>query len=435
MSPDLPDDVQPVIARLAEHDASRLLAALARRLGPAGFDLAEDAVQHALLQALRLWPRTGLPAQPASWLFQVARNHIRDRLRRERRLVTFDIDLDDMPAPQKAQPSHHFARELSDDELAMLFTACHPALSMQSRIAFALKVVCGLSVGQIAAALLVGEVSVAKRLTRAKNTLARLDIRIEPPPPGKILERQEAVRAVIYLLFNEGYSSSAGEDLSEPVLCREAVRLSVALARHPLTASPQSDALAALLLLTFARIPGRLGSDGSALILEDQRRDLWDRQAIAEGLRFLAQSARGTLVSVWHLRAEIAALHVIAPTEAQTDWARLAAAYDGLCAIDSSPIAALGRAVAISRVQGPTAGLRALRAPLRALPDNPYMQAAVGRFLLDLGKARLAGRRFARALRIARTEPDRRLMRRHLAEARKSVRNHRRDLDGRALEQ
>jgi RNA polymerase sigma-70 factor (ECF subfamily) len=417
-------DIRADVARLARHDASRILASLVRTLGPACFQAAEDAVQHALLQALRLWPRTGPPCDPAAWLFAVARNHVRDHLRSSQRLAPFEESLDVLPAAtSRAAEEARFARELSDDELALLFVACHPSQSPESRIAFALNCICGLSARQIAAGLLTSEASVAKRITRAKKTLAELDIAIVPPSPEDLRDRLETVRTVIFLLFNEGYSASGGEALCAPELCWEAARLAVALARHPVTASPDSDALAALLLLTLARVPGRVSADGVAVLLEHQDRDLWDRRLVAEGIRLLARSAQGQTASVWHLRAEIAALHAIAPTAAETNWHALADAYERLCALDPSPIAALGRAVALGKAEGPRAGLAALRQPLRALPRNSYVQAAAGKFLLDLGKPRAAALRFVRAMETAHNEPEWRLMRRYLREAEAAVRS------------
>lgn len=415
-------DIRADLARLARHDASRILASLVRALGPAHFQAAEDAVQHALLQALRLWPRTAPPRDPAAWLFVVARNRLRDQLRASQRLQPFEAALEDLAAPPPVGEEARFSRELSDDELALLFVACHTALPPESRIAFALNCICGLSARQIAAGLLTKEASVAKRITRAKRTLAELNITIASPRPEDLRDRLETVRTVIFLLFNEGYSASGGEAPCEPELCWEGARLAVALARHPMTASPESDALAALLLLTLARVPGRIGADGVAVLLEHQDRELWDRRLVAEGVRLLARSAQGETASIWHMRAEIAAVHAIAASAAQTDWRALADAYERLCVIDPSPVAALGWAVALGKARGPGEGLAALRHPLRSLPGNSYVQAAAGKFLLDLGKPRAAALRFARAADTARNEAERRLVRRHLREAEEALR-------------
>lgn len=414
-------DIRADVARLARHGASRILASLARASGPAHFQAAEDAVQHALLQALRRWPRSGPPCNPVAWLFTVARNHLLDHLRAAQRLAPIESAIMALPLPAPVAEEARFARELSDDELGLLFAACHPTLSAESRIAFALNSICGLSARQIAAGLLTSEASVAKRITRAKKALAELDLAITPPPPEDLRERLETVRTAIFLLFNEGYSASDGDAASCPELCWEATRLAVALSRHPATASPDSDAMAALLLLTLARVPGRIGADGVAILLEHQDRELWDRRLVEEGIRLLARSARGQTASVWHLRAEIASLHAIAPSAAQTDWRALADAYERLCILDHSPIVWLGRAVALSKAHGPREGLKALRRPLRELPRNGYTQAAAGRFLFDLGKARAAALRFARAAELSRNDAERRLIQRHLHEAERAL--------------
>jgi RNA polymerase sigma-70 factor (ECF subfamily) len=223
--------------------------------------------------------------------------------------------------------------------------------------------------------------------------------------------RAESVRTALYLMFNEGYSASSGEALVQPEFCVEAVRLARALAAHPMTAGPASDALAALLALTAARLPTRVGPDGVAQLLEDQPRDQWDHGLIALGLAHLERSARGEEMTVWHLRAEIALLHSTAPSATETDWPRIAAVYRQLHAVDPSPMVGLARAVAIGRADGAAAGL----AVLPALPDNPYAEAARGVFLAELGRADEARGHFERAQALARTEPERRLMARRLA--------------------
>ncbi len=404
-------DVGATVARLARDDASRIAATLVRGLGSSAIELAEDAVQYALLQALRLWPGSGMPQVPAAWLFSVARNYVRGVWRRDRHAELADGLLDDLELPAlKSSADERFSRELTDDELAFLFFACHPALSVESRVAFALRHVCGLNVRQIAAGMLANETAVAQRLVRARAALADLAVSIEPPSPDELPARLESVRAALFLLFNEGYSTSCGEALTAPDLCAEAVRLAVALAQHPTTAMPASDAFAACLMLNMARVPGRLSREGVALVLDEQHRELWDRQLLAAGLHALAHSARGNELTVWHLRAEIAAIHAIAPDAKETNWRRLLEIYDLLCAHDPSPIVALGRAVALSKVEGPRAGLSALADPLRQLPDNPYIQAAAGKFLLELEDAAAATAHFRRAMETARTEPERRRM-------------------------
>jgi len=273
-------------------------------------------VQHALLQALSLWPFKGVPERPEAWLATVAKNRALDLLRGEARRSALAEDLVPL-SPPIAENEGHFDRELNDDELALLFAVCHPALSPEMRVTFALKTVCGLTVPQIAAGMLSEPTAIAQRLVRARRQLEAAEVAIEPPPPEALPERAETVRTALYLMFNEGYSASSGEALVQPEFCVEAVRLARALAQHPMTMGPASDALAALLALTAARLPTRVGPDGVAQLLEDQPRAQWDRSLIALGFAHLDRSARGDEMTVWHLRAEIASLHAMAPSAAE----------------------------------------------------------------------------------------------------------------------
>jgi len=271
--------------------------------------------------------------------------------------------------------------------------------------------VCGLTVPQIASGLLAEPAAIAQRLVRAPKQLEAAGVAIEPLPPDALPARAESVRIALFLMFNEGYSASSGETLVQPEFCVEAMRLARALAHHPMTAGPASDALAALLTLTAARLPTRVGHDGVAQLLEDQSRDRWDPGLIALGLAHLERSAAGEEMTVWHLRAEIAALHVMAPSAAETAWARIVAVYDQLRAIDPSPVVELARAVAVGRADGPAAGLAALP----EADGNPYVHAARGQFLAELGRRDEARIHLARALDLARTTPERSLMARRLA--------------------
>jgi RNA polymerase sigma-70 factor, ECF subfamily len=402
--------VHRLVDSLARDSTSRLVAALARRLGMGRIAVAEDAVQHALMQALSLWPFKGVPERPEAWLATVARNRALDLLRSESRGLALAEELVPLAPPATAGEGH-FDRELNDDELALLFAVCHPGLSPEMRVTFALKTVCGLTVPQIAAGLLAEPTAIQQRLVRARRQLEAANVAIEAPPPDALPERAESVRTALYLMFNEGYSASSGEALVQPEFCVEAVRLARALAAHPMTAAPASDALAALLALTAARLPTRVGPDGVAQLLEDQPREQWDQSLIALGLVHLGQAARGDELTVWHLRAEIALLHSTAPSAAATDWPRIAAIYAELVAIDPSPMVELARAVAVGRAEGAVAGLAALP----DLANNPYAEAARAVFLAELGRNEEARGHFARARALARTEPERRLMDRRLA--------------------
>ena len=402
------DKVHDLIAALARDSGNRLVAALARRLGAGRIAVAEDAVQYALMQALSAWPFKGTPERPEAWLATVARNRALDLLRGEARGMALAEDL--VVASSVPESEGRFDRELNDDELALLFAVCHPALSPEMRVTFALKTVCGLTVPQIAAGLLSEPTTIAQRLVRARKQLEASNVAIETPPPDVLVDRAEAVRTALFLMFNEGYSASSGDALVQPEFCVEAVRLSRALAAHPVTRSPASDAHAALLAFTAARLPTRVGPDGVAQLLEDQPREQWDRSLIALGLEHLDRSARGKELTVWHLRAEIAALHTLAPSSAETDWPRIVAVYDQLRDSDPSPVVELARAVALGRARGPAEGLAALPPPA----GNPYGHAATAIFLTELGRTDEARSHFEKARSLARTEPERRLLERRL---------------------
>ena len=405
----LPPSVHRLVDALARDSASRLVAALARRLGTGCIAVAEDAVQYALLQALSLWPFKGIPDRPEAWLATVARNRALDLLRSQARSDLLAAELVPV-APVSIEREGRVDRELNDDELALLFAVCHPALSPEMRVTFALKTVCGLTVAQIAAGLLGAPSTIAQRLVRARKQLEASNVAIETPPPDVLADRAEAVRTALFLMFNEGYPASSGEALTQPAFCVEAVRLSRALAVHPVTCSPASDAHAALLALTASRLPTRVGPDGVAQLLEDQPREQWDRGLIALGLDHLERSARGRELTVWHLRAEIAAAHASAPSVAETDWARIVAIYDQLRDADPSPVVELARAVALGRAQGPAKGLAALPVP----DGDPYGHAATAIFLTELGRTDEARGHFEKARSLARTEPERRLLERRL---------------------
>lgn len=407
------DKIHRLVDSLARDSASRVVAALARRLGAGRIAVAEDAVQHALLQALSLWPFKGVPTKPEAWLAVVAKNRALDLLRGETRSLALAEELVPLAAPS-IEGAGHFDRELNDDELALLFAVCHPVLSPDLRVTFALKTVCGLTVAQIASGLLSEPTTIAQRLVRARRQLEAADVPIEPPPPDALPERAESVRTALYLMFSEGYSASSGEVLVQSELCVEAVRLARALAMHPMTRGPASDALAALLALTAARLATRVDLDGAAQLLEDQPREQWDAGLIGLGLDHLQRSATGDELTVWHLRAEIASLHAVARSTAETDWGRIAAIYDQIVAIDGSPMAALARAVAIGHAEGAAAGLEAVNACLPVLAASPYGHAAAATFLIDLKREAEARTHLERAQALAHTTPERRLMERRL---------------------
>jgi RNA polymerase sigma-70 factor, ECF subfamily len=369
-------------------------------------------------KAMRSWPIAGMPANPAGWLFNVARNEAIDVLRRDARLVHLPDDEALLPAaPGKAESG--FSNELSDDEMALLFTVCHPALPVQSQIALALKALCGFGAREIAAGLLTSENNVAQRLARARKTIAEENLRMEVPPPDALPARRQAVLAALNLMFNEGYQSSMPDTFQRPDVCTEAIRLARAVALHPAAGDADAHALAATLLLHAARMSGRLSGKGDIVLLEDQPRDCWDKPMIALGLKHLQASQAASRLSSWHLQAGIAAEHAVAACWADTDWPLILEYYEALLRLDRSPMVLLGRAVALAQLHGPAAGLAALDAePDELLRQHfPYAHVARAKWNAQLENHALAATNFADALANARNDFERRFIARLQAEA------------------
>jgi RNA polymerase sigma-70 factor (ECF subfamily) len=404
------EDVPRLVEHLFRRHAGVMVARLTRALGPDNLGLAEEVVQEALLRALATWPRRGVPDEPAAWLSRVARNRAIDAVRHEASLRSRADALAAALGDGFAPGEEH------DDMLAMVFLSCHPALSRDSRVALTLKAVCGLGVGEIARAFLADETAVAQRLVRAKRRIRELSF--ELPPAAELPERLESVLEVIYLLFNEGYAASAGDELVRAELCEEAIHLATLVCDHPVTGLPQSHALLALMLLKAARQPARVDAGGELVLLPDQDRALWDRRLIDAGLRHLARASEGPLVSRYQIEAGIAAHHVIPETYADTDWAAIVELYDDLLAIDNSAVVALNRAIAISRRSGPRPGLEALRAIGHAPALRRYhlLPATLGWLCFQLGDLSQAEQYYRAALQCPCSEPERRLLERRLAE-------------------
>lgn len=414
----------PSASDLVEHlfrqHAGRMLATLTRLLGSRHLALAEEVVQEALATALQQWPFQGVPENPSAWLIQVAKNRALDRLRRDRAFAERERDV---AATFEARASTAIgggpgvSRPFADDELCMMFMACHPDIPRESRIALTLKTVGGFSVPEIARAFLAQEATIAQRLVRVKKLVRERDIPLDLPDRREMPERLDSVLEVLYLMFNEGYAAHAGESLVRHDLVDEAIRLTRMLARHPDTETPKTHALLALMLLQAARIPARQGAAGELFVLEDQDRRLWDRALIADGLRHLDASARGEVVSAYHLQAGIAAAHAVAPAYEATDWTEIVSLYDALLDVEPTPIVALNRAIAVAKARGAEAGLHALA----GLRDDPTLSryylfhATLGELSREAGDLAAAARHYEAALTLPCSEPARRFLRNKLA--------------------
>jgi RNA polymerase sigma factor (sigma-70 family) len=410
--------VKQLIERVYRENAGALTSALTRLLTPAHLDRVESLVHDAFAAAIETWPESGVPDNPAAWLMTVARRRALDELRRmqrarEREDGEADPAIDPVAAPV-------LRGEIADDLLRMMFVACHPSLTLESQVALTLRTLCGFEVENLARALLSDPAAMEKRLVRARQTLRAEKVAFDLPPPDERASRTGAVLRALYVLFSEGYSARAGDEPIRAELCRDAIRLVELLVadESPLAGAPAVRALAALMLLLAARLPARVDSDGNLLLLSEQDRSRWDRGLIARGLAHLSGSAEGDEVTEYHLEAGIAACHALAPSCADTDWRRIVGYYDRLLELNSSPVIRLNRAIAVGYADGPEQGLDELARLEREprLEEYGLLRAARADLHARLGDTRRAREAYERAIELGATEPERRLLRRRLAE-------------------
>jgi RNA polymerase sigma factor (sigma-70 family) len=409
----VPADPHGSVAAVWRIESPKLIAALTRMTRDVG--LAEDLAQDALVAALEQWPKSGIPDNPGAWLMTTAKRRAIDHFRhtslagrkheevervvrsRELEVPDFDAGLDD---------------DVGDDLLRLMFIACHPELSMEARVALTLRLLGGLTTTEIARAFLVPEPTIAQRIVRAKKTLAQRRVPFEVPRGEALAERLSSVLGVLYLIFNEGYSASAGEDWVRPALCEEALRLGRVLAELA-PAEPEVHGLVALMEIQASRLGARVRPSGEPVLLLDQNRAQWDRLLISRGLRAIARAeALGQAPGPYLLQASIAACHARATAADATDWPRIVALYDALAQITPSPIIELNRAVAVSMAFGPAAGLElvdALRGEA-SLAGYHLLPAVRGDLLAKLGRYGEAAAEMRRAAELTRNAPERALL-------------------------
>jgi len=408
-----------LLEHLFRHQVGRVVAHLARVLGPARLDLAEESMQEAMLRALQAWPFQGIPENPGAWLFRVAHNSAIDSIRRGRFLEqNSSVLLDELTrATSVVTTEPGFEEQLRDDELRMIFMCCHPEIARDARVALSLKTVGGFSVREIAAAFLADDAAIAQRLVRAKRQLRERSVTLDLPRAAELDERLDSALETIYFIFNEGYSAHEGEDLIRRDLCFEALRLGRLLAVSSL-ATPRVYALVAVMALQAARLSARVDEAGDLILLEDQNRDQWDQNLIALGFHHFERSIAGDEVSAYHVQAAIAAVYTRAADLRSIDWPAILELYDQLLAISgASPVVGLNRAVAVAKVHGAAEAL----AEIETLLGNPqlrdyYLLLAVrGHLLEELGRYQEAAACWRAALGCRCSEPERRFLRRKLA--------------------
>jgi RNA polymerase sigma-70 factor (ECF subfamily) len=400
-------EVPQLVDHLFRREAGRMVAVLTRLLGTEHLGLAEDVVQEALIKALRTWPFRGVPDNPGGWLMQVAKNRALDLLRRDINLARKEEDLRGWTAALSAGEGED---ESLDDQLRMIFICCQPAVPRDARVALTLKIVGGFGVPEIARAYLAKEATIAQRLVRAKRKIQEIRPPFEVPAPAELPAALDSVLEAIYLMFNEGWASSTGDDLIRQDVCGEAIRLARLVAGHPALDLPKAHALAALLLLQAARNPARVDPEGNLLLLSEQNRALWNREKIAAGLYHLDRAARGNELSAFHLEAGIAAAHAMAPSDEATDWPYILSLYDSLLALKGSPVIALNRAVALAMAKGPEAGIAAAEEVRGhpALAGYYPLSVTLGELHARAGDEERAADCFREALAMESPEPVRR---------------------------
>ena len=407
-------DTHRAIDAIFRIESAELIAGLARIVRDVG--LAEDLAQDALVAALETWPESGVPENPGAWLMATAKHRAIDWLRRNKRLERKHEELGrDLEARRETAAADLDAAiddDVGDDLLSLIFTACHPVLSSDARVALTLRLLGGLTTEEIARAFLVPEPTVAQRIVRAKRTLAEARVPFEVPRGDELTARLSSVLEVVYLIFNEGYAATAGDDWVRPALCEDALRLGRILAEL-VAGEPEIHGLVALMEIQASRLRARVGPSGEPVLLLDQDRARWDHVLVGRGLAALERADRlGRARGPYALQAAIAACHARARTPEETDWARIAALYDELSKLAPSPVVELNRAVAVGMAFGPAAGLELVDALAseRALENYHLLPSVRGDLLAKLGRSGEARQEFERAAELTRNARERTLL-------------------------
>jgi RNA polymerase sigma-70 factor (ECF subfamily) len=408
-----------LIENFFRHESGRLVSVLTRVFGLRNLDLVEDMVQSALVEALQAWRAQGVPDNPSGWMHRVARNKVLDALRHRETVLRLAPAWAQLrpAAPEPAIDDLWLDSEIEDSQLRLIFACCHPTLARENQIALTLKSLCGFSNAEIARGLLLSEETVKKRIQRSRQQLSDGGVELEVPRADDLSRRLDSVHQCLYLLFNEGYEATSGDDAIRGDLCEEAVRLCQLLCGHAHCRSPASFALLALMLFHAARFDARTDAQGRLLLLEAQDRTRWSDSLVARARYFLDRSAEGKTISLYHLEAGIALFHCTAASFAETNWRAILELYDALLRLQPSPIYQLNRAIVLAHLEGPIAGIRVIE----ALASDPqlrnyhFVDATLGELYRRAGDMARARTHLERARDATQLAPERELLARRIA--------------------
>lgn len=394
-----------------------MAAVLSRMLGSNYITVAEDIVQDTLMKAMDTWPFHGVPENPQAWLYTVAKNKVLDFLRSEKRHHQIESEISSALHSEwaiGASVNQFFLEhEIQDSQLRMMFACCHPAIPAESQIALMLKVLCGLSVYEIASAFLTNHETIQKRIARAKEKLREEKIRIDLPSSADMAERLDTVLKTLYLLFNEGYYSTNHADNIREDLCLEAMRLTYLLEQNSSTSLPKVRALLALMCLHVSRFDARMNEDGAIILLEEQDRTKWNKNLIDKGIAFLEKASEGNELSDYHLEAAIASVHAQSPDFQHTNWQKILMMYDLLIELKPGPMVELNRAIAVGYALGPDEGLNELK-KMKDMESSHLFHAAIGNFENILGNKAKACLHYEKAMMLTRSEREKKFLQRKL---------------------
>jgi len=414
------DKSSQIVEHLFRREAGRMTSVLTRVFGIENIELAEDVVQDTLLKALQQWPFTGIPDNPSAWLFKSAKNKAIDELRHNRLNKKYSEEISELFNSEWTLTGvikEFFSEnEIKDDQLRMIFTCCHPDLPPESQIALSLKNLCGFSIKEIAKAFLTNEITISKRLSRAKDKIKEGSIKFEIPAGSELEKRIKNVQSTLYLLFNEGYNSGKQDILIRTDLINEAIRLAELLIEHPITEignyRAEIYALLALMYFHYARTPARTDDNGNILLLKNQDWNLWDKKLIVKGIEYLERSATGNKLSEYHLQAGISYFYVTAENFEKIEWGKILNLYNLLYEMNSSAIIGLNRAIVISQMNGAEAAIDEIKnLPFEQLENYYLYYSTLGELYLQTGNLPEAKKYFEKAIQMTDSEPEKKLLR------------------------